>query len=119
MNVSSVVVLTKPKNLKKVIDELKKLENEGVDYHFHDELGRIIITIEAPNVSEEVAILKMIERMEHVISADMSYAYAEEELEREKDKVGKNDEKILEALDDDNEEIIYSGSVYNQLGKKK
>ncbi|MDR0468051.1 MAG: chaperone NapD [Campylobacteraceae bacterium] len=119
MNISSIVISTKPENIDKVIEELKGLENEGVDYHFHDDLGRIIVTIEAPSVSEEVAMLKKIETIKYVISADMSYAYSEDELEREKSKIGNNDEKILNSLDDENEEIVYYGSVHNHIDKKE
>lgn len=117
MNISSVVVLTQPENTQKLIEELKKLEN--VDYHFHDEFGRIIATIEAPEVSEEIATLKKIEALKHVISAEMSYAYAEDELEKERSMVGKNDDEILKSLEDENIDIEYSGSVHHRLDKKE
>lgn len=117
MNISSVVVSTKPKDTKKVIDKLKKID--GVDYHMHDELGRVIVTIEAIDVSEEIKILKKIEKTEHVISADMSYTYAKDELEKERALIGKSDDKILEKLDEDANKTIYTGSIYNFLGDKE
>lgn len=118
MNISSIIVKTLPKNINILIEQLKNIPN--VDYHFHDEIGHIIVTIEAQNVSEEVAILNTIESLENVISANMSYAYSEKELEQERSKIGKSEQDILDKLDDNNEEVVYSGSVFNHIhGKKK
>ena len=52
MNISSIVVQTLPKNLEEVV---KALKASGVcDYSMHDELGRIIVTIEGDGVQEEL-----------------------------------------------------------------
>ncbi|MFV0480500.1 MAG: chaperone NapD [Campylobacteraceae bacterium] len=118
MNISSIVVSTLPKNIEKVIERLKKIPH--VDYHFHDEMGRIIVTIEAKNVSDEIAVLHKIEKVEGVISADMSYSYAEEELEKERALIGKNDKKIIKDLntEQDANDISYKGSVYTHLDEE-
>ena len=78
MNISSIVVQTLPKYLDEVVESLKNCD--VCDYHMHDELGRIIITIEGSRVSEELKKLKVIEGIPHVMSADMQMAYSEEEL---------------------------------------
>ena len=78
MNISSIVVQTVPKFLDEVVESLKNCD--VCDYHMHDEIGRIIITIEGEGVQEELRKLKVIEAIPHVISADMQMAYSEEEL---------------------------------------
>ncbi|NPA73759.1 MAG: chaperone NapD, partial [Epsilonproteobacteria bacterium] len=65
MNISSIVVQTLPKYLDEVVNSLK--ECEVCDYHFHDEKGRIIVTIEGEDVSEELKKLRVIEGLPHVI----------------------------------------------------
>ena len=50
MNVSSIVVQSLPKFVDEVVESLKNTPE--CDYHFHDERGRIIITIEGEGVSE-------------------------------------------------------------------
>ncbi len=60
MNISSVVVQTVPKFLDEVVESLKN--SDACDYHMHDEKGRIIITIEGDNVSEELKKMKVIEQ---------------------------------------------------------
>ena len=79
MNISSIVVQTLPKNLEEVV---KALKASGVcDYFMHDELGRVIVTIEGDGVQEELKKLKVIEAIPNVISADMQMAYSQEELD--------------------------------------
>ena len=112
MNVSSIVVKTLPKYLEEVLANLKAFE--GCDYHLHDELGRIIVTIEGEGVEEEMTKLKVIEEMPHVIAADMSFAYSEKELEEERDKLDKNGSTIPSWLNDDNahmRDIQYNGDL--------
>ena len=69
MNVSSIVVQTVPQYIEEVVKSLKNCD--VCDYHMHDELGRIIITIEGQGVQEELKKLKVIEAIPHVMSADM------------------------------------------------
>lgn len=111
MNISSIVVQTLPKNLDRVIEDLK---NSGVcDYHMHDEKGRIIVTIEGKDVEEELKKLKVIEAIPHVASADMQMTYSEEELSRHM-QVLENSDAVPKMLNDNNlkvEDIVYHGDL--------
>ena len=115
MNISSIVVMTNPDNTMKVVEDLK---NSGLcDYHIHDELGRIIITIEGDSISEEMAKLKIIETMPNIISANMQMSYTEEELDSQKELIEKTD-AIPGVLLDDNaraEDIIYNGDLKKKV----
>ena len=79
MNISSVVIKSLPDNLGNVIEALNSIEN--CEYHQHDERGYIIVTIEGESNNEELEVLKQIQQVENVISAEMVYSYSEEELE--------------------------------------
>ena len=111
MNISSIVVQTKPEFLEQVIKDLKEC---GVcDYHMHDELGRIIVTIEGDGVSEELKKLKVIEAIPHIVSAEMQMAYSEDELDEHID-VLENSDAVPHMLNDDDlkpEDIIYNGDL--------
>ena len=111
MNVSSIVVQTRPEYLEQVVEDLK---NCGVcDYHMHDEIGRIIVTIEGEGVAEELKKLKVIENIPHVASADMQMAYSEDELDDHMD-VLENSDAVPHMLYDDDlkpEDIIYNGDL--------
>ena len=111
MNISSIVVQTRPEFLEEVINSLKK---SGVcDYHMHDELGRIIITIEGDGVQEELKKMKVIESIPHVVSADMQMSYSEEELAKHM-SVLDNADVVPKILNDENvnpEDIIYNGDL--------
>lgn len=114
MNVSSIVVKTLPENLDEVVNALKNCE--ACDYHFHDDLGRVIITIEGESVKEELKKLTIIESIPHVISADMQMAYSEEELNSHIE-VLENADAVPKVLNDKN--IKASDIVYNGDLKKK
>ncbi len=116
MNISSIVVKTLPKHLDEVIKELK--ECEACDYHFHDKSGKIIITIEGEDVSQELGKLRVIEEISNVISADMQMSYSEDELDRHM-KVLKNADAVPKVLDQDTTKIDPSTVVYNGDLKKK
>lgn len=116
MNISSIVIQTKPEH----IDEVIALCEAGdfCDYHFHDkDKGKIIVTIEGKNVDEEMAKMKQIEKMPHVICADMMMAYSEDELDEERSKLERassvpsvlNDETV--ALKD----IVYRGDLKKKI----
>ena len=89
MNISSIVVQTLPKHLDEVVKNLK--DCEACDYHFHDEKGRIIITIEGDGVSEELKKLSVVEAIPHVMAADMQMAYSEDELNEHMDVINNSD----------------------------
>ncbi len=116
MNISSIVVTTSPKHLQEV---LKNLEESGLcEIHFIDEKGKIIITIEGENVGEEVAKVKTIEELPHVLTADMMYSYSEEELEHAIEEFHKVEELVPDILKDEGisaDEIEYHGDLKGKL----
>ncbi len=116
MNISSIVVQCLPENLESVVESLK--ECEACDYHFHDDKGRIIITIEGEDVSEELEKLKVIEAIPNVLAADMQMSYSEDELERHM-RVLENSDAVPKVLQGDTTKIDPSTVVYNGDLRKK
>ncbi len=114
MNISSIVVKTAPKYIDEVVQSLK--DCEACDYHMHDGLGRIIITIEGEGVSEELEKLKIIEAIPHVVTADMQMAYSEDELDAHMEVI-EGGNAVPKMLNDDNLDI--ANIVYNGDLKKK
>jgi len=110
MNVSSIVVQTRPEFLDEVVENLKNCE--ACEYHLHDEIGRIIVTIEGEGVQEELKKLRVVESIPHVISADMQMAYSEDELD-EHMEVLEGSEVVPKMLNEDIpvENIIYRGDL--------
>lgn len=111
MNISSIVVQTTPEFLEEVVKSLK--ECDVCDYHMHDEIGRIIITIEGSGVEEELKKLRVIENIPHVASADMQMAYSEDELSAHMDVLDNAEivPKILNKEDVDPKDIVYNGDL--------
>lgn len=111
MNISSIVVQTLPKYLDEVVESLKNCD--VCDYHMHDEVGRIIITIEGSGVEEELKKLRVIENIPHVASADMQMAYSEEELSTHMERLENADvvPKVLNDQDVKVEDIVYNGDL--------
>ncbi|MCF6173078.1 MAG: chaperone NapD [Campylobacteraceae bacterium] len=116
MNISSIVVQTLPQHVEEVIESLKQCE--VCDYHFSDESGKIIITIEGEDVSEELTKLKVVEAIPHIIAADMQMSYSEDELDRHM-KVLENADAVPKVLDQDTTKIDPDTVVYNGDLKKK
>lgn len=111
MNVSSIVVQTVPKYLEEVVQSLK--DCEACDYHLHDELGRIIVTIEGTGVEEELKKLKVVEAIPHVLAADMQMAYSEDELDAHMERL-ENEDAVPRILHEDDikpEDVIYNGDL--------
>lgn len=111
MNISSIVVQTMPKFLDEVVESLKNCE--ACDYHLHDEKGRIIVTIEGEDVSEELGKLKVIEAIPHVIAADMQMAYSEDELDANIKVINESD-AVPTVLNDENvdiDRVVYHGDL--------
>lgn len=117
MNISSVVAKVKPENLDTMIKCLGEIPH--CEYHLHDELGRIILTIEAENLSEEMKTLKAIEATQGVLSAEMIYSYAKDELDSEREKLAQSPDvpAILQEEGVDAKDILYHGSVAHQVEK--
>lgn len=111
MNVSSIVVQTLPKFLDEVVESLKNCE--VCDYHLHDEKGRVIITIEGEDVSEELGKLKVIEAIPHVIAADMQMAYSEDELDENIKVINESDAvpNLLKNEDVEIDRVTYHGDL--------
>ncbi len=111
MNISSIVVQTLPKFLDEVVLSLK--ECEECDYHLHDEKGRIIVTIEGEDVSEEIRKLNIISALPHVIAADMQMAYSEDELDENIKVINESDAvpNLLKNPDADIERVVYHGDL--------
>ncbi len=113
MNISSIVVNTLPENSYDVIKLLD--EGEFCEVH-HYEKGKIIVTIEGKDVSEEIGKLRLIEQTLDVVSASMVYAYSEDELEAEKEKL-KTSADMPDWLNDetiDAKNIRYNGNLKNK-----
>ena len=116
MNISSVVVQTRPEHINEVVQALQ--ESDACDYHFHDELGRVIVTIEGDDVSEEIAKLTTIQKIPHVAAADMQFAFSEDELNEERDKLDKEGGDIPVWLNDPNanlKDIQYNGDLRKKV----
>lgn len=110
MNISSIVIRVLPEHCESTLELIKA--SDVCDYFMHDET-KIIVTIEGNDISEEIAKLKQIQKMDHVISADMMYSYSEDELDKEKDKIEKSGD-INEWLNDTSESaglINYAGDL--------
>jgi len=90
MNISSVVVQSSPENVAALIKVFKNCD--FCEYHLHDEKGRIIVTIEGKNVEEEITKMQSIENIEEVLSAQMVFSYAEDELDQERNKLEAKEE---------------------------
>lgn len=103
MNLSSIVILTKPEHLEDLVRTIK--DSEECEYHLHDEKGRIIVTIEGKNTEEEITKLKKIQQIPNIISAEMAFAYSEDELETEREKLENASDNIPEWLNDPDAEI--------------
>ncbi len=116
MNISSIVVQCKSENF----DKVKKWceDSEICDYHFGDkEKGKIIVTIEGKDVSEEIEKLKQIQVAPYVIAADMMMTYQEDMLDEEIKNLQQQD-PVPEFLNDPNtraEDIVYNGDLKKKI----
>ncbi|HIP62281.1 MAG TPA: nitrate reductase [Sulfurovum sp.] len=112
MNISSIVVQVNRDNYDKLVE---LLENSDLcDYHFGDkQKGKIIVTIEGEDVSEEIKKLTAIQAMPRVIAADMMQTYQEDMLSDEIAKLEAAD-PVPAMLNDDTIEardIVYNGDL--------
>ena len=116
MNISSIVIQAKPEHVEAIVQACKA--SDFCDYHFHDQsLGKIIVTVEGKNIDEEMAKMKKIEAIPHVICADMMMAYSEDELDEEREKLQRassvpsvlNDEEI------DLKDVVYRGDLKKKI----
>ncbi len=73
MNLSGILVLTSPEWCDEVANSLNQVP--GVEVHIHEPQGRIIAVQEAETIDDEVAGLRRIKTLPHVISAELVYHY--------------------------------------------
>lgn len=80
MNVSSLLVTIAPEKME---EALAALSCSGLcDVHFSDPAkGTVVVTIEGRDTGEEMDKIKAIEKLPHVLSAALVYAYSEAELD--------------------------------------
>jgi len=78
VNVSGLVIKTAPEHVTAVCDLLR--DSGLCEVFLHDASGRIIVTIEGKNVSEEMRKLGVIQGLPHVAGADLVYSYSEHEV---------------------------------------
>ncbi|HEX05469.1 MAG TPA: hypothetical protein ENH10_10025 [Bacteroidetes bacterium] len=72
MNISSIVVHTRPEHFSDVLDRLQ--QSDICEVHFHDPKGKIVVTIESGEVGSDIGNMKLIQDMEHVASASFVYS---------------------------------------------
>ena len=80
MNISGILVLSSLEHIAEVCEQLRNLP--GIEIHYVDEdTGRIVITQEEDTISAEVDGLKRIRSLPHIVLAEMSSHYFEEDRE--------------------------------------
>jgi nitrate reductase NapD len=84
MNISSIVVHTRPQNAVALQGELANLS--GVDVHGANEDGKIVITIEDTPDNSPSDTLMNVQNMQGVLSASLIYNYCDDEISKEKQK---------------------------------
>lgn len=114
-SVSGVLVQCASGDIPRLWEEMAEIP--GVDCHFKDEVGKIIITIESSGINGEIRALSQIQKLKGVISADMIYSYQGDELsEVRTEQDGDLALKILGQNPDDFENgIKYGGNVNSAL----
>lgn len=115
MNISSVVVKSAPEYVEIVVASLK--QSGQCEVYAHDELGRIIVIIEGDTTEEESNKLQIIQTLPHVLSAEMVYAFSENEFAPEGDKFETLNVSLIDQLNDetiDAREIVYNGHPKDQ-----
>jgi nitrate reductase NapD len=79
MNLSGILVMTRPEYLPGVVAELNALQ--GVEVHQQDDLGRLVVVLEAERVRDEADGLRRIKAVPHVLMAEMVVHYFEDDDE--------------------------------------
>ncbi len=81
MNLSAILVMTHPEHLAEVGASLDAMEQ--VEVHHTDAAGgRLIAVLEAPDISAEIALLRQVKALPHVMVAEMVYHYLAEDDEQ-------------------------------------
>ena len=96
MNISGIVVKTAPEYLEQVMDALSV---SGLcEIHFHDETGKIIVTVEGTDTGEEVRKMREIMNLPHVLCVDLAYSYNESGLQDDLEQRERVRDAVPEAL---------------------
>lgn len=74
MNLSGILVITQPENMTPMAQALNDLEGIEV-FHTDPATGRFIVVQEAESVGDEIAGLKRIKKLPHIILAEMVHHY--------------------------------------------
>ena len=77
MNLSGILVVTQPENMTQVATALNDLNGVEV-FHTDQATGRFVIVQEAQSVTDEIAGLKRIKKLPHIIMAEMVHHYVGE-----------------------------------------
>ncbi len=75
MNISGVLVATRPKNIEKITAQLITLE--GVEVHGASEMGKLVVTIESEHEGKMADTVVAIQNIKGVLSASMIYHHNE------------------------------------------
>ncbi len=113
MNISGVVVRTKPEHFKGVLKILE--DTDFCDVHFHDKKDRVIVTIEGNSVDEEMHKMKQIQCIANVLSAELVYSYSEDELEKAKNLFEKQVDPVPNILKNDTVDTDALLSYYTRI----
>ncbi len=103
MNLSGIVVATRPQSTSLVVDRLGAIDGVQV-YNIDQDTGRIVVVQEASSIDDEVAGLKRIQSVPDVAMAEMVYHYFAEDdslatkAPGDMSKTEPIDESILERL---------------------
>ena len=96
MNISGILVVTTAEHTASVSKQLQDLA--GIDVHYVDNaMGRIVITQEAVSISAEIDGLKRIRALPHIVLAEMSCHYFEEDRELLDAIPAELDDEVLES----------------------
>ncbi len=116
MNISSIVVQCKSEHYDQVKEWCET--SEICEFHFGDQSkGKIIVTIEGEDVSEEIEKLVKIQQAPYVIAADMMMTYQEDMLDEEI-RAMEEAPPAPDWLNDPNtkaEDIVYHGDLKKKL----
>ncbi len=116
MNISSIVIQCKSEFYDEVVEWCKG--SDICDFHFGDkEKGKIIVTIEGNDVSEEIKKLVQIQEQPHIIAADMMMTYQEDQLDEEIKKLNEADlvPPVLNEENIDPRDVVYNGDLKHKI----
>ncbi len=116
MNFSSIVIQARSEYIDGIIEEINS--GDFCEYYLHDkQKGKIIVVVEGESTDDEIQSVKKIEQIPNVVSATMMMSYSEEELDKEREKLGMEDD-VPQMLNDDTievKDIVYNGDLKKKI----